>query len=80
MTFIKFPDGLDVPRKYTADESSAMYECLVWLHRNKKIKDGVIEFFHESMKKMPHEHIESMIGPYCVICHCDLPGPNGEWE
>jgi len=70
-------DGI---RKYTKEEVGAMYEVLSWTlnqakDAGKDIEPFVwaIENWHKKMYDMPHRHSQSIIGPYCFACHCNIP-------
>jgi len=41
----------------------------------------VSEKARAAFAKVKHVHYASLIGPYCVICHCDVPEPyNPFWS
>lgn len=43
-------------------------------------KEGV-ERARKVMASMGHTHYQSVIGPYCVVCHISLLGPTySKWE
>lgn len=45
-----------------------------------KYRELLDEVISKKFRSVPHVHYSSIIGPYCAACHCNLPGPNGEWE
>lgn len=66
-----------VARPYTRVEVAAMAEFAGWLKSEKGI--DVWPALIEAMKRFPHEHSQSIIGPYCFACHIDLPAPYTTW-
>lgn len=57
---------------YTREQLDAMFEVLIFLQQKDYLKDGAIDFWHDSMYNFKHTHGESIIGQFCRFCHCNL--------
>lgn len=83
MKYIDFGEQVKEKPDYTKGYWDGMASVLFDLKVDSEfhaIAKGIIESNHSRYRKNPHYHYSSIIGPYCVACHCNLPGPNGEWE
>lgn len=83
MDYIDFGDAVREDPDYTKGYMDGLGSVLFDVKRDSPeyyIVKGYIAGMHFRYKTHPHYHYSSILGPYCVACRCNLPGPNGEWE
>ena len=63
---------------YTKAEVAMAFDILSWAKElaNEGDKDALqraLDRAHKVFVKWPHEHLASILGPYCIACRCSIP-------